>query len=79
MSTFDHYASSRELIKYLLENEYNEEANALMSAMENGATGTEIFMAMRFHLVKIINSVPLKGSSKLLASRLLTELNRALE
>lgn len=47
--------------------------------MDEGATGTEIFMALRFHLAEIVKRVPLKGDSQILASRLLAELDEALE
>jgi hypothetical protein len=79
MSNLDHYETARELITYLLDHGHNDEAASLMSAMENGATGTEIFMAIRFHLSDIIKRVPLENSVQILALRLLAELNSALE
>jgi hypothetical protein len=79
MSNFDHYGAARELITYLLDDGYNDEAEALTSAMASGATGTEIFMAMRFHLSNIIRLIPLKDDAQIVASRLFAELNSALE
>lgn len=79
MSSFDHYATARELISHLERTGYPTEAAALDSAMADGATGTEIFMALRFHLASIITRIPLKGDAQLLASRLLAELDDALE
>ena len=79
MSDFDHYAAVRVLIAHLSHAGYAAEAASLTAAMEEGATGTEIFMALRFHLSKIIQSMPLQGESQRLASRLLSELEDALE
>lgn len=79
MSNFDHYAAARELISRLGQAGYATEAAALKAAMDQGATGTEIFMALRFHLAEIIGRVPLEGDSQTLASRLLAELDDALE
>ena len=79
MSNFDHYAAARELISQLAQTGYATESAALTAAMEEGATGTEIFMGLRFHLAEIIKRVPLAGDSRTLASRLLAELNDALE
>lgn len=79
MSDFDHYAAARRLISQLSHAGYTAEATSLNAAIEEGATGTEIFMALRFHLSKIIQSVPLKGESQILASRLLAELEDALQ
>lgn len=79
MSNFDHCEAARDLISQLDSNGYAADASRLRSAMEDGATGTEIFMALRFHLSEIIRRVPLKGELQIQASRLLTELNDALE
>ena len=79
MSNFDHYAAARELVSRLAQAGYADEATAIQTAMEDGATGTEIFMALRFRLSGIIKQVPLVGGSRILASRLLTELDEALE
>lgn len=79
MSTFDHYAAARELILHLELDGHATEAATLNAAMEGGATGTEILMALRFHLAEIINRASLKGDAKARALRLLVELNGALE
>lgn len=79
MSNFDHYAAARELIARPDQAGHVTEAAALNAAMEEGATGTEIFMALRFHVAEIIKRVPLAGDSQTLALRLLTELDDSLE
>lgn len=78
MTKYDHYAAARDLISQLDAEGYAEHASKLQAAMEEGATGTEIFMALRFHLSEIVQRVSLQGETKLRASRLLSELNNAL-
>jgi hypothetical protein len=79
MNNFDHYAAARSLTSQLIELGYALDAAALTSAMEAGATGTEIFMELQFRLAEIIQRVPLKGEPQWLALRLLAELKEALE
>lgn len=79
MRDFDHYSAARNLISRLEADGYGSDATKLQSAMDDGATGTEIFMALRFHLSDIIQRVQLRGGAQILASQLLDELNRALE
>jgi hypothetical protein len=79
MSNFDHYAAARELVSRLAQAGYADEAMAIQTAMEDGATGTEILMALRFRLAEIIKQVPLVGDSRILASRLLAELDESLD
>ena len=54
MSNFDHYAAAHELIEELRSKGHTSEANLLVEAIAGGATGTEIFMALRFHLLEIL-------------------------
>ena len=79
MSNFDHYVAARDLISLLEKEGCATDAAKLRSAIEDGATGTEILMALRFHLSGIIRQVSLKGESQVRASTLLAELNDALE
>jgi hypothetical protein len=79
MSNFDHYAEASNLIDHLSVDGHPIEAAILKSALEDGATGTEILMALRFHLSGIIRRVSLTGASQIIASRLLSELNEVLE
>jgi predicted cupin superfamily sugar epimerase len=79
MNEFDHYAAARALITRLERDGHTADAARLRSAIEDGATGTEIFMALHFFLSEIVRRVPLVGESQVLASRLLAELNDALK
>lgn len=78
MSKFDYYAAARDLITRLDSDGHGEYASKLRSAIEDGATGTEIFMALRFHLSEILRKIPLRDEVQIRASRLLSELNDAL-
>ncbi len=79
MSNFDYYAAAEELISRLEKEGHAVDAAKLRTAIEEGSTGTEIFMALRFHLTEIVKQTPLKGDSQIKAARLLVELNDALE
>jgi hypothetical protein len=47
--------------------------------MDKGAAGTEILMALRFHLLEMARRDRFEGELELIAARLLSELERALE
>ena len=79
MSDFDYYAVAQDLISRLETEGYDANATAILSAMEEGATGTEIFMALRFHVSTIVGKIPLKAESRAPASKLLAALNDALK
>jgi hypothetical protein len=79
MNNFDYYAAARSLIAQLTNDGYLAEASRLHAAVEGGATGTEILMALRFHLEQIIQHVPLRGESQIRASELLVELSDVLQ
>lgn len=79
MVKFDHYGAARELIAQLHQAGYISEAVALNAAIEDGATGTEILMQLRFQLKKLINKATLTKSLRTLTSALLTELDEVLE
>jgi len=79
MSNFDYYLEARDLISRLKSEGDDESASKLRSAMEGGATGTEILMALRFHLAEIIKNIPLRDETRIQASRLLVEIIDALE
>jgi hypothetical protein len=79
MSNFDHYEAAQDLISCLEKDGFIEYASRLRSAMEDGATGTEILMGLRFHLSEIIRLLPVTGELQIRALELLAELNDVLE
>jgi hypothetical protein len=79
MNNFDFYAASAELASLLENDGHSSAAAKLRTAIEEGSTGTEILMALRYNLVEVTGQIPLKGNAQRMASRLLAELNNALE
>lgn len=79
MKKYDHYAVAQELIFHLEKEGHANDAANLRAAMEDGSTGTEIFMALRFHLEDMLRKLYLKEDTHLKALRLLSELNDALD
>jgi hypothetical protein len=78
MANFDYYAVAQDLISRLEAEGRTADAEKLWSAIDEGATGTEIFMALRFYLLEITKHASLEGELQLIVARLLAELNRAL-
>lgn len=52
---FDHYKETEELIEILLSSSFSRFGEALQKAMEEGATGTEILMAIRCDLDELLS------------------------
>jgi len=79
MINFDYYGVAQELIFFLEQNGHVEYASNLRSAIEEGSTGTEIFMALRFHLSLIIEKKILVTEMQRKAELLMDSLNDALK
>lgn len=79
MSNFDHYAAAAVLVRHLIQSGRTKEASVIEKAIAEGSTGSEIFMALRFSIAEIVAHTPLEGEAKIVASILLTELDKALE
>ena len=79
MNTYDHYVEMQELIDMLRKEGLNNYADALLKAMEEGATGTEIFMALRWNVKNLIESKQCSDIAEIKARRLYQELDKALQ
>ncbi len=81
MIIFDHYKEARELAKQLQEEKMDDFANKIFEAIEEGSTGTEIFMALRWNIEGLLNvkDYSLSKAIKDRANRLYKELNKALQ
>lgn len=79
MNNFDHYAAAQDLISCLSKEGYQSDAALLQSVLDDGCTGTEILMGLRFYLSEIVLRTPMKTETNDQAYRLLAELNKALE
>ena len=54
-------------------------SDALLKAMDEGATGTEIFLALRWNVKNLIDAEKCSDASEKKARRLFKELNVALQ
>lgn len=76
---FDHYDEATKLAEELRKINLFDYANAIIDAMECGATGTEIFMALRWNIDKVISSCDVTNGIKEMAKRLYKELDKSLK
>lgn len=76
-STYDIYRAANAFISRLADAGHENEAAMLRSAIENGATGTEILMALRFSMERIAAAGAI-APDDVLFSTLRRELERAL-
>jgi hypothetical protein len=49
----DYHQEAREIAQHLADEGHSTEARALIEAIDSGATGTEILMALRWHLQQV--------------------------
>ena len=78
MNTSDHYAKAQELADLLYQEGLSDYADLLINSMQEGATGTEIFMALRWNVKKIIDAKKCSDVTEAKARRLYWELDNAL-
>ncbi len=76
---YDHYKETEHLIKLLKDVKLDDYGLALQSAMNQGSTGTEIFMALRWNLEKVLDDGACSELITKKAKRLWKELDRALQ
>jgi hypothetical protein len=77
---YDHYATARALADRLSVEGQSEWAEKLRNVMVEGATGTEIFMGLRWQLQQLKGcGVPLSDGTSRQVDDLLKELERALQ
>lgn len=77
--SYDHYQETEELISMLENAGLTHYGESLQRVMEEGATGTEIFMALRWHIGQLLAEPPMDDVIKAKAKRLLNELDKALQ
>ena len=76
---YDHYREAEELIKMLDVAQLQDHGDILQAAMDEGATGTEIFMGLRYNLEKLLNEQSCPDLIRAKAKRLWEELDKALQ
>jgi GTP cyclohydrolase FolE2 len=79
MSNFDHYREADSIIQMLRGTSLSRYSDLLQSAMDEGATGTEIFMALRWNIEKLLNENNLDNLVRVRARHLWKELDKALQ
>jgi hypothetical protein len=81
MVTYDHYKEARELAEQLREEKIGSFADKIIGAIEEGSTGTEIFMALRWNIKNLLKTKDylLSITIRDKASRLYKELDKALQ
>lgn len=77
--SYDHYKETEELISMLENTAMQHYGKILQSALQGGATGTEIFMALRWNIHKLLQETCLDEAIKAKAKRLIEELEKALK
>lgn len=75
MAGYDHYKEADELIEELRKFGFDEAADGLREAIDGGSTGTEIFMALRWKLGKLLEQSKLPELLQARAKRLRKELD----
>ncbi|GAB4187966.1 MAG: hypothetical protein Tsb002_13760 [Wenzhouxiangellaceae bacterium] len=76
---YDPYEEAAELISMLKNTHFQDYGSAIQCAMDEGATGTEIFMALRRQIEKLLAEPLMNDVIKAKARRLLSEVDEALE
>jgi hypothetical protein len=79
MEQYDYYGIAKELAKKLRDENLDGLSNEIINAMEAGSTGTEIFMALRWNVNKILTSNLCSSRIKEFARNLYDELDKALK
>jgi hypothetical protein len=79
MGHYDYYGVAKELSKKLKDENLGDLSSGITNAMEAGSTGTEIFMALRWNVNKILASNECSKGTKEYAKRLYDELDKALK
>lgn len=77
--SYDHYKEVEELIVMLRAAQLQDYGDTLKKAMDEGATGTEIFMSLRWNLEKLLNDQLCTDLVRAKAKRLWSELDKALK
>ncbi len=79
MSNYDHYQEAKSIITTLQGSSLNIYSDLLQNAMDEGATGTEIFMALKWNIENLLKEDDLDDLIKARATRLWRELGTALQ
>ena len=79
MNNYDHYQEVKSIIAMLQGTSLCSYGDKLQNAMDEGSTGSEIFMALRWNIQKLLKEEDLDDLTKVKAKRLWEELDKALQ
>ncbi len=79
MSEYNHYEEAYQLMRMLCCEGLVDHANALQSVIDNGSTGTEIFMSLKFEIQKLLNTAVCSDITFKKAEHLSNKLDEALQ
>lgn len=77
---YDHYKEAKELTEELKKENLRQYADKIIGAIEEGSTGTEIFMALRWNIKNLLKDqkASISNANRAKANRLYIELDKAL-
>ena len=76
--SFDYYQEAEDLINMLSASSLEKYADALRKSMDEGSTGTEILMALRWNLEKMLSEAPISDILRAKAKNLKKEIDNSL-
>lgn len=74
----DYYGEARNISSALLDLNFKKEGNELNDAIKFGSTSTEILLALRYHLTKLVNNIKLPEELEKNSTDLIRAINQAL-
>lgn len=78
MSGYDHYAEAKGIADQIEAVGFAAEAAAVRNAIDDGRSGTEIFMQIRFYLTPLLESSQIDASTQTRMAILIDKINEAL-
>ena len=79
MPKYDHYKEAEHLASLLVQDGAKEYSALLLNAMNEGCTGSEICMALRWHVNNILKLDFISDESRAYAQKLWIELDKVLQ
>jgi hypothetical protein len=78
MSSYDHYDEARSIADQIDVKGFSDRAAAVRNAIDEGRSGTEIFMQLRFYLEPLLEEGEIDFSTKDQITTLVEKINEAL-
>jgi hypothetical protein len=78
MSSYDHYDEAKSIADQIDAKGFSDQAAAVRNAIDEGRSGTEIFMQLRFYLEPLLDEGEIDVSTKDQIMTLVERINEAL-